>query len=66
MLRAGLVQGYHLRDPKTGKVVSISVWKDRESRLALEDKVFPGEPLKLKPDAVEILEVTHTFGPTPA
>ena len=59
----GLVAGYHLRDPKSGKVMSISIWKDRESLLALKDRTFPGGPLELKPDTVEILDVAHTFGP---
>jgi hypothetical protein len=60
----GLIAGYHLRDPKTGKVMSISIWKDRESMLALKDRVFPGGPLQLKPDVVEVLDVAHTFGPS--
>ncbi|MBA3459887.1 MAG: hypothetical protein H0T46_07995 [Deltaproteobacteria bacterium] len=59
----GLVHGYHLKDTKTGKVMSISFWTDRESMLAMKDRVFPGGPLNLKPDTVEILEVAHTFGP---
>ena len=59
----GLVHGYHLKDPASGKVVSISIWTDRESLLALKSQVFPGGPLNIKPDHVEILEVAHTFGP---
>jgi len=34
-----------------------------ESLLAMKDRVFPGGPLKIKPDTDEILEVAHTFGP---
>lgn len=59
----GLVQGYHVKDPKTGKVQSISIWTDRESLMAIKDRVFPGGPLKLKPDHVDIFDVAHTFGP---
>lgn len=59
----GLVQGYHLRDEKTGKVVSVSIWKDMESLQALKSQVFPGGPLNMKPDTVEIFDVAHTFGP---
>ena len=33
------------------------------SLLAMKDRVFPGGPLGIKPDTVEILEVAHTFGP---
>ena len=49
--------------PLSQKVVSISIWKDRESLLALKERVFPGGPLNIKPDTVEILDVAHTFGP---
>jgi len=31
--------------------------------LALKDRVFPGGPLGLKPDSVEVLEVAHVSGP---
>jgi hypothetical protein len=59
----GMVAGYHCRDPKSGKLVSISVWTDMASLIAMKDRVFPGGPLGMKPDTVEILEVAHTFGP---
>ena len=59
----GMIRGHHGRDPKTGKVVSISFWTDMASLLAMKDRVFPGGPLGLKPDSVEIFEILHTFGP---
>ena len=59
----GFLSGFHLREPKTGKVVSISFWADMASMAAMKDRVFPGGPLGLKPDSVEIFEVSHTFGP---
>jgi hypothetical protein len=60
----GIVSGYHVRDPKSGKVVSITFWTDMPSLLAIKDRVFPGGPLGIKPDAVDIFEVAHVFGPS--
>jgi len=59
----GMMGGFHCRDPKSGKLVSISFWTDMDSLLAMKDRVFPGGPLGLEPDSVEILDVAHTFGP---
>ncbi len=59
----GILAGYHAHDPATGKHRSISVWESREAVMAMKDRVFPGGPLGLKPDAVELLEVDSTFGP---
>lgn len=59
----GFLSGYHLRDAKSGKIMSISFWTDMASMAAMKDRVFPGGPLGLKPDSVEVLEVAHTFGP---
>ena len=62
----GMISGYHVHDPASGKVVSISFWTDRAALMAMKDRVFPGGPLGLKPDTVEIFDVAHTFGPPPA
>ncbi len=62
----GMITGYHAQDAQTGKYLSVSVWESRESVMALKDRQFPGGPMNLKPDAVALLDVSSTFGPSAA
>lgn len=46
---------------KSGKTLSISVWEDLASMQALKSQVFPGKPMQLKPDKVELFDETVEF-----
>lgn len=58
----GMLGGWHVRRPD-GAYVSVSVWESREALLAMRDREYPGGPLGLKPDRVDICEVESVFGP---
>lgn len=62
----GMVAGYHVVDPQSGKYLSITVWESREAVLAMKDRPFPGGPLGLKPESVALCDVSSTFGPNAA
>lgn len=56
---------YHAVDPTTGRLTSVSVWDSREQLMAMKDRTFPGGPLGLKPDSVEIYDIeAAVFPPT--
>ena len=57
----GFVAAWHAASSKTGKAQSISVWADAPSMMAMKDRVFPGPPMNLKPDLVEIFDEVEAF-----
>jgi hypothetical protein len=58
----GMLGGWHLRSPE-GAYISVSLWASREDLLAMRDRQYPGGPLGLKPDRVQICDVVSAFGP---
>jgi hypothetical protein len=60
--QAGFCAAWHACDSKTGKAMSISVWSDLPSLLAMKDRPFPGGPIAAKPDKVEIYDQVDDFG----
>ena len=57
----GFRAGWHAHDSKTGKTLSITAWSDLPSMLAMKDRTFPGGPLGLKPDKVELFDAVEEF-----
>ncbi len=57
----GFRAGWHTHDSKTGKALSISVWSDMASLLALKSQTFPGRPIAMKPDKVELFDEAEEF-----
>ena len=57
----GFRAGWHTTDAKSGKTLSISVWDSLAAMHALKTQVFPGKPIALKPDKVEIFDETVEF-----
>lgn len=57
----GFRAGWHAHDSKTGSAMSISVWNDMASLKALKDRRFPGAPLDIKPDKVELFDEVDEF-----
>jgi hypothetical protein len=57
----GFRAAWHTSDSKTGKALSISVWNDMSSVLAMKDRPFPGGPIAAKPDRVELFDEAEEF-----
>jgi hypothetical protein len=57
----GFRVAWHTHDSKSGKALSISVWNDMPSLLAMKDRPFPGGPIALRPDKVEIFDEADEF-----
>jgi hypothetical protein len=57
----GFRTAWHATDSKSGKAMSISVWDDLPSLMAMKDRPFPGGPLGIKPDSVTVLDQVEEF-----
>lgn len=60
----GFVGGYHLQDPDTGRLMSITVWEDEAAMMAGEEVVAsrPAEDQRgIRPSTVERWVVEGTF-----
>ena len=49
--------------PGTERYLSISIWDSREVLMAMRDRVPPGGPIGIKPDAMAIYDVEQSGGP---
>ena len=57
----GFRAAWHAHDAKSGSAMSISVWDDMASLLAMKDRPFPGGPIPIKPDKVEVFDEVEAF-----
>ena len=57
----GFRAAWHAHDSKTGSAMSISVWNDMASVMGLKDRPFPGGPIGVKPDKVELFDQVEEF-----
>jgi hypothetical protein len=57
----GFRAGWHAHDTKTGSTLSVSIWNDMASALAMKDRTFPGGALGAKPDRVELFDQVEEF-----
>lgn len=57
----GFETAWHAEDSTTGRALSISVWKDMASLLAMKERTFPGGSMNIKPDKVEIFDHGEQF-----
>lgn len=57
----GFMHGWHATDLETGRTISISIWKDRESLLGLKERPFPGGRLGASPDRLTLFEQAEAF-----
>ena len=57
----GFRHGWHATDSKTGRAISISVWDDMASVLAMKDRPFPGGAMGAKPDRLVIFDQVDEF-----
>lgn len=57
----GFRSAWHTSDSKSGKAMSISVWDDMASMLAMKDRKFPGAAMNLKADTVQVFDEVEEF-----
>ena len=57
----GFRAAWHTYSSKSGKALSISVWNDMPSMMAMKDRTFPGGAMGLKPDKVEVFDEAEEF-----
>lgn len=57
----GFRAAWHAHASKTDRLMSISVWDDMASLLAMKDRPFPGGPLGITPDRVDVFDEVEAF-----
>jgi heme-degrading monooxygenase HmoA len=58
---AGFVEGYHVQDSKTGRMLSITIWESEESMEALKDLTPQGGSLGIRTDREEQFDVVEKY-----
>jgi heme-degrading monooxygenase HmoA len=58
---AGFVDGYHVQDSKTGRMLSITIWNSEESMEALRDLTPQGGSLGIRTDREELFDVVEKY-----
>jgi hypothetical protein len=58
---AGFVEGYHVQDAKTGRMLSIIIWDSEESMEALRDLTPQGGSLEIRTDREELFDVVEKY-----
>ena len=58
---AGFVDGYHVQDSKTGRMLSITIWESEKSMEALRDLTPPGGSLGIVTDREELFDVVEKY-----
>lgn len=57
----GFIDGWHAEDPKTGRILSFTVWESEAHMMAVREKTPPGGPLRFKPAQLETFTVVKEF-----
>ncbi len=58
---AGFVDGYHVQDSETGRMLSITIWESKESMEALREETPQGGPLGIVTDREELFDVVERY-----
>jgi heme-degrading monooxygenase HmoA len=58
---AGFVDGYHVQDSKTGRMLSITIWESEESMEELRDLTPQGGSLGIRTDREEFFDVVEKY-----
>ena len=56
---AGFVDGYHVQDSNTGRMLSITIWESEESMEALRGHTPPGGSLGIVTDREELFDLVE-------
>ncbi len=57
----GFVDGYHVQDSKTGRMLSITIWNSEESMEALRDLTPQGGSLGIRTDREKLFDVVEKY-----
>jgi hypothetical protein len=57
----GFVDGYHVQDSKTGRMLSITIWESEESIESLRGQTPPGGSLGIVTDREELFDVVERY-----
>jgi hypothetical protein len=57
----GFVDGYHVQDSKTGRMLSITIWDSQESMEELRGETPEGGPLGIRTDREELFDVVEKY-----
>jgi heme-degrading monooxygenase HmoA len=57
----GFVDGYHVQDSETGRMLSITIWESKESMEALREETPKGGPLGIVTDREELFDVVERY-----
>ena len=57
----GFVDGYHVQDSKTGRMLSITIWESEESMEALRVETPAGGSLGIVTDREELFDVVEKY-----
>jgi heme-degrading monooxygenase HmoA len=57
----GFVDGYHVQDSKTGRMLSITIWDSEVSMQALRGETPEGGPLGIVTDREELFDVVERY-----
>jgi heme-degrading monooxygenase HmoA len=58
---SGFVDGYHVQDSKTGRMLSITIWDSEESMEELKDLTPQGGSLGIRTDREEFFDVVEKY-----
>ena len=57
----GFVDGYHVQDSKTGRMLSITIWDSQESMEELREQTPEGGSLGIRTDREELFDVVEKY-----
>ena len=57
----GFVDGYHVQDSETGRMLSITIWESEESMEALREHTPSGGSLGIVTDREELFDVVERY-----
>ena len=58
---AVFVDGYHVQDSKTGRMLSNTIWESEESMEELREQTPEGGPLGIRTDREELFDVVEKY-----
>ncbi len=57
----GFIDGYHVQDSKTGRMLSITIWDSEQSWAALKDLTPSGGPVGIETEREELFDLVEGF-----
>jgi heme-degrading monooxygenase HmoA len=57
----GFIDGYHVQDSKSGKMLTITIWDSEDRLTEHEDHTPPGGSLGIQAERLELFDVVERF-----